>query len=451
MNVLTNFKRQVAGFSRTTKAVAVAAVLLSVAAAGVSSVRTNGVEAANCTNNDIIKCGASTPADFVAKANANTTGDLPTIYADYGLVNNEYGRFASTAKMGTAYRDGRIVVDGQTVATDTSSIGRTKFSYSTNKVIGGKTYYESKTTQVQKSDIPVMVMFDNKGVMEFAVLTACANPINGKPVTPVYSCDMLNKQAVQGKLNTYRFSTNATATQNATVAKVVYEFGDGTVVEKTNPSEVVEHTYTSAGTKTAKVTVYVNVPGSQVTATSAACATQIEVKIPYFECVQLVGAILNKDQYEYSFTANLRYGNGATFKSASFNYGDGNTANNLPLSADGKSVTANHKYAEAGNYTVTATIVWNDGTKDQNVNCTAKVTPEKPPVSECKPGVPTGSPECEPCPYDSNLPKNSDKCVPPVTELPHTGAGSTIALFSGASLLGGLAHFFLKRRNLAQV
>ncbi|MDB5166446.1 MAG: hypothetical protein JWM37_518 [Candidatus Saccharibacteria bacterium] len=449
MNLFTRVKSQFAGFSRMTKTVALTAVLMT-AAAGVALSTSGGskaVEAANCTNNDIIKCGASTPADFIAKTNANATGDLPAIYADYGLVNSQFGKFVSTAKMGTAMRDGRIVVDGMTVATDTSSIGRTGFSYSHPKTIGGKTYYESKTTDVQKSDIPVMVMFDDKGVMQFAVLTACANPINGKPVTPSYSCDQLNKTAVPGKLNTYQFSTKASAANNATVTKVVYDFGDGTKVEKTNPAEVVEHTYSQPGNYVAQVTVSVKVPGSEVTVTSANCKTPIKVQVPFFRCVQLAGVIVDQSKRQYQFTTTASFGNGATFKSASVDYGDGTKDDNLTL-VDNKTITVNHTYASAGSYTVTATLVWNDGIKDQSVTCTAKVTPEQPPVSECKPGVAVGSPECSPCEFNSNLPSNSPQCVP--AELPHTGTGSTIGLFAGATLFGGLGHFILKRRYASQ-
>src|SRR5665647_819168 len=151
--------------------------VLAVALLAASTLAVAGTQKASasylqdCKTNSIVRCGAGTPSDFIAKVKANTTGDLPKVFADFGLVTSEYSRFVTTAKAGTLYKSGgRIVVDGQTVATNAWSIGREQKSYSWAKTISGKTYYASNTKDVLLNDsLPVMVMFNSRGVMEFAV------------------------------------------------------------------------------------------------------------------------------------------------------------------------------------------------------------------------------------------------------------------------------------------
>lgn len=231
----------------------------------------------DCSSNAIMRCGAESRTDFISKIKAGNQPDLGTIYNAYGLSTSDYTRFASSARNGYAYKDGRIVVDGRTVATDSKSLGREAKSYSQPKVIGGVTYYESRSQDVYLSDaIPVMVLFDSKGRVETVVMNDCGNPITNEPVTPTYSCNHLNKYYVSK--NTYDFSASVSAANGAAVTRVVYDFGDGSgTVTKTNPTERVRHTYTKAGTWQAKVIVYVSLPGGQsdVIAAAGACVREV--------------------------------------------------------------------------------------------------------------------------------------------------------------------------------
>jgi hypothetical protein len=73
-------------------------------------------------------------------------------------------RFASQAKLGTLTKDsGNVTVDGKLVATAHTSIGRSAKPYAQPITIGGRTYYESKSTDVMQSNTTVMVMFDASG------------------------------------------------------------------------------------------------------------------------------------------------------------------------------------------------------------------------------------------------------------------------------------------------
>lgn len=267
---------------------AASAVLITVA--GLHNAGASYVE--DCKSNSIITCGIPTSDAFITKVRADNDGhghqDLQAVYSDFGLVPSDYSKFVSYARPGMAYQNGTVVVDGQTVATDAWSIGRTRFSYTTPMSIDGHTYYKANDKQVLLQNLPVMVLFNSKGQMQFAVMNACGNPVKGQNVVPTYSCDLLQMKAVSGESNTYTFTTKATATNNAKLVKAVYTFGDGTSQTVIDLSTPVKHSYGSdtcntngAATCSARVTVYVSVPGSQtVTTTSATCEKQITINVP---------------------------------------------------------------------------------------------------------------------------------------------------------------------------
>jgi len=280
MKLTKNSIKSILSIPMTSRAAALSVAVLtalSLVALNVPSVSAQSVT--DCTSNSIITCGAQSPSTFISKLRANSPADLQDIYSSFTLTPDKYADFASHAKMGTAYMDGRLVVNGQTVVRDSWSIGREPFSYSTENVINGQTYYQSNTTDVQKSDLPAMVYFNDEGKVQFAVLTACGNPMGGTRVPAGGSCDMLQKTAVSGSDNTYMFTSKATAANGSKVTKVVYDFGDGTsTVTQSNPATPVRHSYANAGTWTAKVTAYIsNVGGADVPLTATACQTEVTV------------------------------------------------------------------------------------------------------------------------------------------------------------------------------
>ncbi len=414
----------------------------------VSAVDTNK----DCDNNALVYCGFTSASNFISKVRSNNSGnghnDLQAIYAHFGLEPSDYDRFVSSAQQGVAYANGQVVVNGQVVATNVKSIGRIASyqgpGYFTMN-INGTNYYGNTNgnafgATARSEGLPVTVLFNSQGVMQFAVLDSCANPQFGTTVTPTYSCDALNASPVSGKLNTYSFTTNASAANNATVDHVVYDFGDGSKVTETNPSTAVTHQYTTSGDFTAKVTVYVKLPGNQqVTVTSVKCQKQIQVQIPFYQCVELTGALLDSNKMSVSLTATAKYGGGAQFASADFDFGDGSSQNGVKPTSGSNAVTVTHTYGTPNTYNASATLHFLVNGKDVTAAaCPASVTPTKPPTPECKPGVPVGSPACTPCQFDTTLPSNSPQCVPPT--LPNTGAGDTIAIFSVVVVAGFLVY-----------
>ena len=419
--------------------------LLLALSLGLVGTATQRVHAADCDNNAIMKCGTGSAADFIRKVSANNDGyghrDLKFIYEAYDLAPTDYTKLVASARPGLAYKDGRIVVDGQTVATGTKSIGRLASFQGSGyftKSIHGVNYYGNINSKAFKTGpLPVMVMFDAHGSMQFAVLTSCGNPISGSVVRSSYTCNSLSKTAVSGQQNTYRFTGNASATNNARIVKYTFNFGDGSrpqVVSTSAKSATVMHHYTQAGNFKATVTVTVSLPGKQsVQVTSVPCTKTVNVSAPFYSCIQLTGAILDQNQFKYSFKANASFGNGAKFTGADFKYGDGKTDRNIrPV---GTAVSTTHQYAQAGNYEITATLHFSVDGAVKSASCTARVTPTQPPTPECKPGVPQGSPLCAE--------------TPPVT-LVNTGPGGTIAIF-GVVVVAGFFLFrqFMYRKNRA--
>lgn len=438
--------------TKLTLATTALAILSVVAAAGFSPSQPVQAQAAiqDCSDNSIIKCGASSPADLVNKIRANNPADLQAIYTKFNLSPSQYDTFASEAKMGVAKQNGEIVVDGKVVATDSWSIGRQKFSYSTDYSIGNNKYYKSASTKVLKQDLPVMVWLNGQGKVQTAVLAACGNPMGGATVAPAsapsYKCSSIRKEAVSGQANTYRFTTSATASSGAKVSRVVYSFGDGTAeVTAGSLTEPVTHTFATAGTYTAKATVYVLLPnGQEVAANGSGCTTSITVAEPRqevkkqaaWQCTALraVRQSTRNEDRSYTFEAATTSTN-ATLSRADFDYGDGTSSKGVAVAGSSStSISSTHTYASPGTYTAKATVYFepaagsNAEGKDSSSTCEVTVTVSQPVTPAATPTAP----------------------VAPAV-LPNAGPAGLLGLFTGASALGTLGYRWRANRRVAKV
>lgn len=379
---------------RSKKAVlATVAAVVALGLGGFAFKEVSATEIRDCSGNSIIQCGALSPSEFINKVKQNNTNghhDLPAIYANFGLVPKQYQQFVKYAKMGQDYRNGNVVVNGQVVATNAWSIGRWASwqgsGYFTKKINGVNYYgnYNDKAYGSNVNSIPVMVLFNSHGVMQFAAMTACGNPVGGKKVTPKYSCDLLQTKHDSG--NTYSFSTKASASENAKVVKVVYDFGDGSSkVTETSLSKEVTHTYTKPGSFTTSVTVYVSLPGNQtVTVTSAHCQTKITVTPPpppvSLTCndLTLTPGVVNQQNGDqsYTLTANGSAKN-ATITGYAFTLGDGSAP--VKVSTGNTSASTTHTYAP-GTYLASVVVsakANGKGYTATSVNCEKRFTVNK--------------------------------------------------------------------------
>jgi hypothetical protein len=420
--------------------------------AGGTGLLAHQASAATCDDNDIIKCGFSQndKSDFVNKVKQNSVAngghnDLQAFYSysRFGFTSADYDDFVQHAVLANAMRDGSIKLpNGQVVLKNGITFGRSLSVHSPNPTtitVGGTKYYGNVpdiTYKAGVNSIPIYVLFDKTGTMRFAVMPACGNPMTGNVVPTSASCTALHATPVPGQPNTYDFTTDESHQGNATIKNFVYNFGDGQTKTVTDGKVAVRHTYKTMGDFHASVTVYASVPGNDnLQLTSTLCTKVISIRMP--SCVQLMPAVVDKSKWSYSFTVTASPGSGVTLTGADFDFGDGKTQTGVkPNTAT--TVTVAHVYSAAGSYNISSVLHFSfNGADLTALTCTGLVTPETV-APECKPGVPVGNPECNPCQYDTSLPSDSPKCKPP--ELPNTGAGNTIAIFTAVAIGGWLVY-----------
>jgi hypothetical protein len=468
MQIINKLKRSIVNASPKQLVVAtafVAALGIAVGLGMATKQRTSAATytrdcSANAIDNANINggCGAASPAELVADIRSNQPGDLQNLYSSFGLKSTDYDRFVKEAKEGYATKDGRIVVDGRTVATNAWSVGRSKKANSWN--VNGVWADKAQDVNHSSDQIPVMVLFDDNGAMQFAAMHACGNPNGGDVVKPTFDCKALSKTAVQGEKDTYMFTTDAPVSNGATVAKVVYNFGDGTTETKTDLT-AIKHKFTKPGNYTVSVSVTFSLPGGkQKTVEGVKCKTQVTVLAPYYACLQLSAAALNDKKTQFRFTVQTNQGNGATLKDVDFTLDGKNTTTGVVTKDDKGNIYKEYTFAEDGsNHTVLAKVNFNLDGGVTSKTCEAKVTSTKAPMCTVpgKEMFPPNAPECAYCevPGHEQLPKDSKECVTPTTpqvlstatELPSTGIGNLFGIFAGTSAAGAVAHRVISSRR----
>ncbi len=137
------------------------------------------------SDNDIIHGGVSSQSELRSAYRdgdgRNSAANIQAIFAE--AIGVEGADDFSNMQQGTVHRDGRVLVDGEVVATEAMSSGRLNFRDS--KPLGDTGAYYHRTDirfSERTSQLPVLVQFDEKGQYEFAVIMNCGNPVIAKPV-----------------------------------------------------------------------------------------------------------------------------------------------------------------------------------------------------------------------------------------------------------------------------
>jgi len=332
----------------------------------------------DCDDNAITKCGSMDYKDLASDYKANKS-ELSKVYGHYGLSESDILNAGSKAQMGRVYKDGRVTVGSKVVATNAYSIGRHNMSGSSKISIGGKTYYERKTSTSFAADyIVAFVFLDANGDFRAAILTSCGNPV--RATKPVYTCDSLTKTAVAGYRNRYQLNAKATAKNGAKIVSYTFDMGDGTKKTATtsNTSANYTHQYTKPGTYNATVSVKVKINNSYEKTVTNNCKVSVTVVEPSYACTGLTQEKISRT--ERKFTASATAANGAVVTGYKFDFGDGTTKTST-------SKTINHTYAQAGEYTAKVwAIVTIDGKETKEVTdakCQVKVTVDEEPVYTC--------------------------------------------------------------------
>ena len=426
------------------------------------------VSTPNCDNNAVVYCGATSANDLINKYDNgdghNSAASIQNIYSCFGISSADVHGMTGTAN-GYVTNTGDVYLGNQVVAHVAMTGGRQDIGggASTQKDCNGTTVWErSPSVSFQNPQLAAMVVMKN-GVFQYAVLISCGNFVVAQPIVPTYDCNFLTASAVADKLNTYNFTSAVNFANGAAMNKVVYDFGDGSApVTEPIPTDVATHTYNTPGTYTAKVTDYFTLPDGTVVSTTPGgnCVQTVKIQPPILSCNYLQIAQDANNKLMYHFTLKAADGNGSTFTSADFDFGDGNKQAGVQPGTGSNAlvVSTSHAYTASGTYTVTPTLHFTTPTGEQTIvgtgNCVGQVSPTLPP-QPCQPGgTPApGSPQCspQPCQPGGTPAPGSPQCTtttPPT--LVNTGPGQVIGLFAGTSALGAGIHFFLQKRRLVR-
>lgn len=198
---------------------------------------------------------------------------------------------------------------------------------------------------------------------------------------PVYVC----KDLTVATISRTEFKFTATKeVKNAEYVKTVFRVtnASGAVVATLDStSGVTNFTQTNPGTYTVQAEIVVRVNGELKTAGGANCKETFKVKpAPVYTCDSLTARKINRTTATFAGEATAK--NGASIKSYTFNYGDGQSDTTTTPSA-------RHSYANPGTYNVSMSVTFVVNGKEVTVsgpNCKTTVTVDEKPV-EPNPGV----------------------------------------------------------------
>jgi hypothetical protein len=126
------------------------------------------------SSNDMIPGGCTTRATCT---NAVAGSDLQSFYAAHDVT----AATLHDAVKGTVESDGKVLVNGQVVATGAQSYGRTFLPGSTQD---GPVYRRSVSVSFQSSSLAALV-YESNGRFVYAILESCGNLVTATPVVPV--------------------------------------------------------------------------------------------------------------------------------------------------------------------------------------------------------------------------------------------------------------------------
>lgn len=359
----------------------------------------------DCDKYAVMYCGAFTKTEVLNKLQngdtQNTATDIKNIFNQFAISASRIQ--ADNFVKGVVYQNGEVRVDGKVVATDAVTFIRTMGRVSTSKMGSAQ---------------EALVHINANGQFEYAIMTPCGNPVTAKPVAP-QKLECSSIQATVTDRTKIVVVNKVLASGGATATSVRYNFSDGTV-KSVAPNSTTTYTFDKPGNYTVKATVVGTLNNATVEKTSNACQDSFTVKElpvnPSYKCEILTKKALGNRKYE--FIAKASATNGASVKDITVEFGENGAKVTVPNNG-----SASYTYTKAGTYTARATaniaLPNNNSTTTTSAECTTTISEPETPVT------------------------------PPSKELPVTGAGSMIALFTTTSIAGGLGFraWTLRRLN----
>lgn len=314
--------------------------------------------ASDCDANAVIYCGVSSVGDLHSKYNngdgRNSAASIQHIFGWFGISSSEMGALGTTARNGSVSSNGNVYLDGKVVATDALTGGRQNMSGSTTRTHNGTTFY-TRPPSVSFASSPLDAYVIMKGdVFQFAILKSCGNPVKATP----------KAQPPAPK------PTPPPATKPTPPAP------QPTPAPPPPPAPVPVPTPVSicSGNTT-------NTASSSVTSQGGNCSTNTTVnqqppaQAPSGQCLSL-GVQISKDN-PLAITASVSFQalGGAQLQSIAYNFGDQSPPTSVPAGQP----SASHTYAQAGTYTVVATLTFMSSPPIAAASCQASITVTAPP------------------------------------------------------------------------
>lgn len=132
----------------------------------------------DCDANAVIRCGALSANELRQKYNSQS--DAQAVFSHMGINGDEMAN--SNWRRGHVTNDGKVVVNGRTVATNAMTAGRQNMQGSRAVTVDGTTFYVRPTSaSFAQGQLDAMVAMKD-GRFQHAVLTSCGNPVKAKPV-----------------------------------------------------------------------------------------------------------------------------------------------------------------------------------------------------------------------------------------------------------------------------
>ena len=365
--------------------------------------------------NDVIYGGVSTESGLRDAFNngdgRNSASNIQAIFDE--AINVTDAQEMTGMDWGTVHRDGRVTVDGETVATDAKSSGRLDFRNSQPLGNTGAYYHDTDIRFSSSTDsLRALVKLDDKGQYEFAVISHCGNPVVAEPVPipepqAAFECQDMSATQTHGVESLETTFTATADVDNTEVVEYEWDFGDGNTATSTDSQ--ITHVYDTPGEYTARVNI---ITEDGETGFSSDCEVSITVLEPdaEFACVDLTASQTSgQDRLEVDFEAIADTEN-TEVTEYEWDFGDGNTERTTQSQVS-------YTYDTPGEYTARVNIITEDGETGFRPQCEVEIT-----VTET---------EEEP------------------RQLPEAGFGSPLlALFGSGMLGGGVRAWIMSRKGL---
>lgn len=316
-------------------------------------------------------------------------------------------------KQGFVTRDGRVILNGEVIATNAKNTGNHFRNAERRARVQGLGIYTAPTQQTFKVNrLQAFIKVDQNGKFVVALLKSCGNVIKAQPKQPpkpVQVCNPRNGKIITVQPNQQNRYVKKNSPKCKPVKVCVPETGKLKTVKRANKDKYEPRN-------------------------SEACNPKPQQAV--YECVVLEAIRQGENGDTYRFEATYRTENGANLQSAQFDFGNGSTE--TVEAGEGNTVTSQEvTYTEAGDYTVSAELTFSVNGETQIVSgeaCETTVTVEEEPTQPEQPRPQPEQPEKQP-----EAPE----------EIPATGAASILGGTLGLSSLAGAGYYFqASRRSL---